>query len=239
MELTSFDASKFALTALIVVVLTATLFAALEKRIKVESYSKASNAGAFLVVITLAILFQYHLIVEISTHFNGASVYRLDCLHSNKGGKRPFGATSDEYRNPCYIAANNNSSTSNSTDLTDESGISSKSLGPICPSSKISIDSSDPFISEARDCQGGQKSSCSLSDPCTPCEISRFNEFSDKKNLQIYPHARGWTRCQTCALSNKYGACNFKDGIGPYCWKNAVSFEVVPCERCCTEGICH
>lgn len=238
MELTSFDASKFALTALIVVVLVATLFSALEKRFKAESYSKASNGRTFVgAVAAIAILYQCHLIVEISTNFRGASLYRLDCLHSNKGGKRPLGATSNEYWNPCYIAETNTStsSTSNGTDLTDETGIESNSIYvpttySMCPSSKISTDSSVyPFISEARDCHRGQRSVCSISQPCTPCEISRFSEFHNS--------SRGWTRCQTCGLSNKHGACNFKDGVGPYCWMDATSFEVIPCQRCCTDGM--
>ena len=39
-------------------------------------------------------------------------VYRLECLYK-KGGKRPFGDTSDEYGNPCFNITDNKTESNN------------------------------------------------------------------------------------------------------------------------------
>ena len=83
----------------------------------------------------------------------------------------------------------------------------------------------EQFISPTRDCHTNQRSTCSLSEPCTPCEISRRDEFPST-----------WSRCQSCSIRNNFGDCNFRDGVGPYCWKNGDLVEVIPCEICCTDN---
>ena len=133
----------------------------------------------------------------------------MECLYSNKGGKRPFGDTSDEYRNPCY-----NSSLGYEHRVNEEI---------------------EPYISAARDCHQAQRKHCSLSQPCTPCELSRRDEFHSSDSSRH--DADGWSRCQACSVRNGYGDCNFVAGVGPYCWKNEERLEVVPCETCCTENV--
>lgn len=218
-DLNPFEISKFALTSLIVIVLVISLFTTLETRYKNAKPSWAKTIAA------IAIIYQYHSISEVSMQFPG-KVFRLDCLHSMKGGKRPLGSTSDEFRHPCNA---------NSTE-----GVGS-SEGTMCPSSKLqtNISFAEPFISATRDCQSAQHGVCSISEPCTPCELSRFDEF--------HKSAHGWSRCQVCAFANFFGACDFVNGVGPYCWKDAVSYKVVPCTKCCTDaipvfddaGVCH
>ena len=96
-----------------------------------------------------------------------------------------------------------------------------------------------------RDCQSGKKSRCSLSEPCTPCELERKSEFKER-----------WSRCAQCSTSNTGKVsrktkpptpsnawthpasppqCGFVPDEGPYCFKSATSREVVPCTKCCTE----
>jgi hypothetical protein len=230
-ELNSFEASKLLLTSLIFVVLVISLSTSIKTK------DAQSKGGVILgAIMALAICYQYYLISMVSVNFPGTDVLRLDCLASRKGGKRPFGNTSHKYKNPCFNESAVTNFDGNST-TAEQTSMWRSRPSSICHSSKINNDKGltiEPFISASRDCQKAKGKSCSLTEPCTPCEISRFNEFHNSQ--------RGWSRCQACALSNRYGDCSFVDGsfvdgIGPFCWKDAVSLEVVPCQRCCSDGI--
>ena len=204
------------------------------------------------------ILYQYLILSEVSTHLpilplpskngNRRVLYQLGCLHSRKGGKRPFGDKSEEYLNPCFAYTLTNddtgitgvlqtisSSSSSSNGVKNDGGIDRRSSSILSFSSSLTnysigndLTSADPYISATRDCHHAQGKICSYTQPCTPCEISRRTEFSNSKHE--------WTRCQTCSHTNNYGECYFIEGVGPYCWKNSYSWEVVPCRKCCTDG---
>lgn len=215
------DASTFVLTSLVVIVSVASLLLALQKRSKHVGHGTTLGA-----VAAVAILYQHQFISQMN--FSSAGVRRLECLYSDKGGKRPLGSIANEYINPCF-----NSSAVNSTNIVDQ--IDTATMhgfpdypSPMCQSQKPNHLFQDLFISATRDCQQAQRGECSASEPCTPCEISRFTEF--------HGSSKGWTRCQSCVPENRYGDCSFVDGVGPYCWKDAVSLDVVPCKRCCTDG---
>lgn len=214
-------------------------------------------------IVSLLIIYQYHLLSKISIRHpitpepntNSEAkitqgLYLRECLHSAKGGKRPWGDMSNDYRNPCHEQSTfghnckNNDSDGCSNETTH--GINSKepsnssishggplhySLSYPCQSKASSPSDSlsfDPFISAFRDCHQGRPPVCSYTNPCTPCELSRREEFQESLH--------GWSRCQACSLANNDGECNFVKGVGPYCWKNALAWEVVPCKKCCTEG---
>jgi hypothetical protein len=168
-------------------------------------------------IIGVASIFLFQLLSEASIARiggkigNGEKLYRLDCLRSDKGGKRPIGDTSEEFRHPC------------SNDAIDGTESDEMSGSNLC-SSSTAIET--PYISATRDCHIGQSSRCTLAQPCVPCEISRRDEFRDR-----------WFRCQACSVRNDYGRCNFKDGVGPYCWAGADGWGVVPCQKCCTDNV--
>lgn len=248
-NLSSYETAKLALTTLIVLVSIISLLSSLENRCGSNKPCAGSRAlcGYFLGATTaVGVLYQYHLISFFSMNVTGKNVYRLDCLHSRKGGKRPLGAISDEYRNPCNVGNDSSITNSpdpnrNSTDVSESNVITADirqmneyHSTSLCTTSKMGTKKSkrivpEPFISTTRDCERAQRGLCSLSQPCTPCEISRFREFHNSQH--------GWSRCQTCALSNRYGDCSFVDGVGPYCWKDADFSNVVPCRKCCTDGV--
>jgi hypothetical protein len=226
--LTAFGASRLALLWAFVAVLTITL-------LRSHSNHIAPKRRSFILKSIVSIMILYHLqsLSEVSillpsnqSDASGKSIFRWECLRSNKGGKRPYGDTSVEYRNPCFvkdIEVNNTDAVVSETSATIEHHSSS-----LCSSSRTTA-VTDPFISATRDCDNAQSSQCSYSQPCTPCELSRFKEFSES--------SRGWDRCQACSIKNRFGDCNFVHGLGPYCWKDADGWEVVPCRKCCTDGL--
>ena len=191
-----------------------------------------SNRSKFVYTVAVfAIIYLLHLLSEASISVgtnrrSNKSIHRLECLSSIKGGKRPFGDTSEEYRNPCFNITND-----------DVGDLLSQSL-TLCASTKTNDNDNtieiEPYISAARDCHQAQRMHCSLVQPCTPCELSRRDEFHSSDSSR---HDDGWSRCQACSVRNGYGDCNFVAGVGPYCWKNAERLEAVPCETCCTENV--
>jgi len=207
----SFDQPTFILVSLAILVGIASLLALLENRCGGSTRGRTFAHS----IIAIAMIFQLHLLSEASVRIpnnNSKSVYRWDCLHSGKGGKRPLRDSSDEYLNPCY----------NRT--TDVNG--TEAVSHLCSSDSPDDES---YIPATRDCDRAQLSHCSLTEPCTPCGLSRRDEF--------HGSAHGWSRCQACLVSNRFGECNFVAGIGPYCWRDAETWEVVPCEKCCTESV--
>ena len=175
----------------------------------------------YYIIAALAIYLLHLLSRESINNFGSSSkaLLRWDCLRSDKGGKRPFGIESEEYKHPCYdtVAAV-------AEDEVDDLTPSSPKTN-LCYSSTSTNTKYEQYISAARDCQANQRFTCSLSEPCTPCEISRRDEFPST-----------WTRCQSCSIRNNFGDCNFQEGQGPYCWKDGDMVEVVPCEICCTDN---
>ena len=171
-------------------------------------------------VAAIAIIYLLFLLSETATRLPiGKRILRWECLNSSKGGKRPYGDTGEDFLNPCY----------NRTNETSSADAGTFPFASLCSTSDTDGDiSKSEYIPATRDCQHAQTSLCALENPCTPCELSRRDEFHNSE--------RGWDRCQACSLRNNHGECNFKDGVGPYCWKDAESWEVVPCKICCTEG---
>lgn len=180
-------------------------------------------------IIVFAFIYLLHLLSDASDRVgtnrrSNKSIHRLECLYSNKGGKRPLNEMSDEYRNPCF---NSTDEIKSNNDIGDLSSLDSLTLCPSTKANKDDIMGIEPYISAARDCHQAQLRLCSSSQPCTPCELSRRDEFNSD----------GWSRCQACSVHNGNGDCNFVAGVGPYCWKNGERLEVVPCETCCTENV--
>ena len=202
----SFEASSFLLLSVAIVFGIVSLLSILgNKHTRSSRKSFVYAVAAFAIIYLLRLLSNASISVGTNNRRSNKSIRRLECLYSNKGGKRPFGDTGDEYRNPCY----------------------NSSLGY-----EHRVNEIEPYISAARDCHQAQRKHCSLSQPCTPCELSRRDEFHNSDSSR---HDDGWSRCQACSVRNGNGDCNFVVGVGPYCWKNAERLEVVPCETCCTE----
>jgi hypothetical protein len=219
----TFITSKFLLVSSAIILSIASLLTSF-----CEHYSSASalHFGRarwfFPSIVGASIVCQFYLLSEASIARMVGEVrrvealYRFDCLRSRKGGKRPFGDTSEDYRHPCYdLAEAKNVINGTKSHETSDSTLCSASTA---------IES--PYIPATRDCHMGQSNRCTLAQPCVPCEISRRNEF---RTL--------WSRCQACSVQNDHGRCNFKDGVGPYCWADADGLDAVPCQRCCTENV--
>ena len=152
--------------------------------------------------------------------------HRTDCLMSGKGGKRPFKSNIAMYKNPCFCVGPNTvcrlrigggtvgSTKPCPTDGTAECQVIDRSGGVV---RKVK-----PYISHFRNCIGGQGSSCTMQQPCYPCERETLS---------------GWgsiARCRTCS-SEASKECDFIPGKGPYCFDKVGSKRVVPCKTCCTE----
>jgi len=266
-ELSCYQISNIVLTSLIVVFGTTSLINYLENNhsnCRALNHSSRSKENFFTgSIISLMIIYQYHLLSKISIHHPTTpepstnskakyiqGLYLHQCLHSAKGGKRPWGDTSNHYRNPCHEQSifGHNSNNNNADGCSNETihGIncnkpSNSSInhgGPLhyslsypCQmktSGMLDSLSADPFISAFRDCHQARPPTCSYTNPCTPCEMSRREEFQESMH--------GWSRCRACSLANNEGECNFIEGVGPYCWKDALEWEVVPCKKCCTKG---
>lgn len=174
-------------------------------------------------IVGVAIVYQFNLLSEASIARIGSefgrceNLYRMDCLRSRKGGKRPLGDTSEDFWHPCLNLVTEAKDVINGTKSDD-------TLDSTLCSASTTIET--PYVSAARDCHMGQSSRCTLTQPCVPCEFSRRDEFRTR-----------WSRCQACSVRNDHGRCNFKDGVGPYCWAGADEIDVVPCQRCCTENV--
>ena len=188
-------------------------------------------------IVAIAIIYHLHAMNEstiLSSRGMGGSggmgPHRLDCLRSRKGGKRPHGDVSEEYRHPCH-----NGTYEGDDDAYVESYRCPSSGAGAAAGTTIGTPA-PPYISASRDCREGQSNRCTLSQPCVPCEIDRRLEFEGR-----------WSRCRACSMRNRYGNCDFVDGLGPYCFATGRLVEVVPCRRCCTErdamydedGVCY
>lgn len=187
--------------------------------------AKSAKRRAFIRagIAALAIYLLHLLSRESINSFASSSsktLLRWDCLRSDKGGKRPVGIESEEYKHPCY---NEIEATAIEIEVDDQTP------SPSSPMSLCSFTATntkyEQFISATRDCSNAKRATCSLSEPCTPCDISRRDEFLST-----------WSRCQSCSIQNNFGDCNFQAGKGPYCWKNGDLLEVIPCEICCTDN---
>mmetsp|Transcript_6659 Transcript_6659/g.14572 ORF Transcript_6659/g.14572 Transcript_6659/m.14572 type:complete len:234 (-) Transcript_6659:2316-3017(-) len=150
-----------------------------------------------------------------------SELHRTDCLESGKGGKRPSKEVKEIDQNPCYCL----SSVANCTDVVtglDISNVTCPFDGSATCSTRSTGVEIKPYHSRKRDCQGGQRPSCTMDEPCTPCERSRLLEF-------------GASRCRTCS-TDFLGNCNFIPGVGPYCFESHGYKHVVACTQCCTEA---
>ena len=242
----SFEVSTFLLVSIAILFCIVSLLSVLGNN---HTNTRSNRRKFVYTVAVFPIVYLLHLLSETSIRVgtnrrSNKSIHQLECLYSNKGGKRPFGDTSDEYRNPCYnitdsMTESNNDSKTEIND--DDVGRLSSSLDSLtlCPFTKANNNDNtmeiEPYISAARDCHQAQRRHCSLSQPCTPCELSRRDEFLHSSDSSR--HDDGWSRCQACSVRNGYGDCNFVAGVGPYCWKNAERLDVVPCKTCCTENL--
>ena len=199
--------------------------------------AKSAKRRAFIRagIAALAIYLLHLLSRESINSFASSSsktLLRWDCLRSDKGGKRPVGIESEEYKHPCY---NDTAAAMAEIEDDEQSSPSLSSPNSLCSSTAATV-KYEQYISATRDCYDAKRFTCSLSEPCTPCELSRRDEFFST-----------WTRCQSCSIRNNFGDCNFRDDKGPYCWKDGDLLEVVPCEICCTdnkpmfdkEGVCY
>lgn len=221
---TSFEAAEFLLGSTAIVCGTVLLLLFLSNG---TNAPRSLGRTFFGSIVALAIFYLLALLLEASMRIpsgNGTNLHRWECVRGRKGGKRPFGDTSDDFRNPCYnhsTAETNGTDNKTSVDSTNEFASTSNTGGD--------GGAIEPYISAFRDCQRAQSNQCSHEQPCTPCELLRREEFHNS--------AHGWTRCQACSTRNNHGECDFIAGVGPYCLKNAGSQEVVPCRTCCTEGV--
>eukprot|EP00937_MAST-01D_sp_MAST-1D-sp2_P002272 g2272.t1 len=93
------------------------------------------------------------------------------------------------------------------------------------------------FIDKTKDCRRMQGAVCTKAEPCTPCgvpDLHRLGYVTGAPGL-----TRDWQelqggRCETCK-SRYDGHCDFVEGIGPYCRKDASGNDIEPCKRCCSE----
>jgi len=145
-------------------------------------------------------------------------LHRSDCILSAKGGKREGNSTAWEDLNPCFCKG-----TASCLHVVSKEVINTDS----CPWDGTAKCRQDDhkihrFVSNLRDCRGGQQPVCSKDEPCTPC---------GREQLPLW---RNQGRCRSCSKHNM-GDCLFVPGQGPYCLKAPDSKEVEPCKRCCTD----
>lgn len=149
--------------------------------------------------------------------------HRTDCLNSGKGGKRPFKATDNIYKNPCFCVG------AGAVCASRQSGQPLPAVTcPVDGTATCAVrDSSGrqvfikPYISHFRNCVGGQGSSCTREQPCYPCGRAALHDWGTS------------ARCRACTGAT--GDCTFIPGKGPYCYDRVGSRHVVPCTTCCTE----
>lgn len=148
------------------------------------------------------------------------NAYRWDCLLSEKGGKVKW---NNEFssRNPCYcdIKKEGGKEVENTFNITANRSRKEE----FCLNGNKDASTYNPFLDNARDCSDASRSECTANHPCTPCSLSRREEFGIK-----------WKRCRSCTKQQER-KCGFVEGRGPYCFKSVTSRDVVPCEICCTD----
>ena len=135
-------------------------------------------------------------------------LHRWDCLYSEKGGKVSYDNSEDH--NPCYCAQDDVTGT-----LVQSISNGSLACSPDTQTFK--------YLDGTRDCSNAKGPQCSLTSPCTPCEMSKSAEFGDE-----------WMRCRSCT-SPLDKRCDFVEGVGPYCYKSSKRSEIGPCAECCTD----
>jgi hypothetical protein len=168
----------------------------------------ATVRALLLVFFTVLLSQLIHASLTLPNRKNDESLYKWDCLYSHKGGKVSYDDSNDP--NPCFCANGNVTGTLSKHN----------SDGSIGCSTKIQ---SFHFLDGTRDCSNARGPQCSKTSPCTPCELSKSEDFGDD-----------WTRCQSC--TNPYQRrCNFVEGLGPYCYQSSAKTEVVRCNECCTD----
>jgi len=153
------------------------------------------------------------------------SLTRIDCLQSDKGGKRPDGSTRAFDKNPCFCHPGARC-ISRDTGLVVSTNGSCPDDGDYICRNPLNVshpnDEINRYITSSRNCEGGRGRACTKSEPCDPC---------DRNSLDSW----GSGRCRTCSTDFK-GDCNFVPGVGPYCREKRGSKKVVPCKKCCTDG---
>ncbi len=196
-----------------------------------EGTSKYSRAFQTLLILMLVVVQYYHLwfaLLTVPVDFDdnrSKPAHRFDCLNSEKGGKRARGDESTKAKNPCFAHMNSTCKLADDTIiLINSTNATVQCIADESAENKFNGEVIERYLSDSRDCGSARGDECSMSQPCTPCELSRAEEFGDR-----------WTRCTTCSSRNR-GNCRFVEGVGPYCYKGAYTREVVPCRSCCTDG---
>ena len=173
-------------------------------------------------LLSMLILIQIYQLIQatakIPNHHHDETLHRWDCLYSNKGGKVTWGS---QDINPCYCKKGG-----------EKGSLVQNEDGSIMCATDIQV---SKYADSSRDCANAKGPVCSKSSPCTPCGLSRSEEFGER-----------WERCRPCNYPSDR-KCDFVKGVGPYCYKSVTSREVVPCNECCTEqmqqfdskGICY
>eukprot|EP01039_Chlorochromonas_danica_P001900 gene1900-2078_t len=216
-------------TFLTVIALLASAFVSVH--ICLGQNSKKARDFLVLLALLLMVSVQYYHLGNVVTYVPASPFYTYDsnllrpsCQRSGKGGKRPFDKREPYDLNPCYCL----SSVANCTD-TSTGQILATNNSFTCPVNSQthcfypnSQDEIYPYLSENRDCYGGQDTHCTKHQPCHPCELDSVVSFKSP-------------RCRTCSTDNQ-GDCNFIPGVGPYCLDSPSSRKVVPCKKCCTEA---
>ena len=97
----SFEVSTFLLVSLSLVFGLVTLITCLSNQCNSRS---TQPFGKLLIYSSgsMGLIYLSHIFLEASIRTSRKGLYRWECLHSRKGGKRPFGDVSEDYRNPCY-----------------------------------------------------------------------------------------------------------------------------------------
>lgn len=202
---------------------------------------KGREAFICLILLLMAGVQIFHLINAViyvpATRFYtfNTQLHREDCIESSKGGKRPGKSHLSTYYNPCYCEYGNKCTILATGAILESSNTTN---GTTCPRdhsaecSDMNGKKVDKYIPKLRNCMGGQGVLCTMDQPCSPCELETLVEFGDG-------------RCGACSTEFT-GACNFIEGIGPYCLASPTSKKVVPCKTCCTapeplivDGICY
>ena len=111
----SFEVSNFLLVSIAILFCIVSLLSILGNN---HTHTRSNRRKFVYKVAVFAIVYLLHLLSEASISVgtnrrSNKSIHWLECLYSNKGGKRPFGDTSDEYRNPCFNITDNKTESNN------------------------------------------------------------------------------------------------------------------------------
>jgi len=186
---------------------------------------KAKEMLLFLILCLMVGLQLYHLVFAAihvpadKFHVWSPKLHREDCLYSTKGGKRSMFTSTDYTANPCFCHANAVCTMIGSGDVVTPS--------TDCPTDGTAVCTFDgeviePDVSFKRNCRGGQADLCTVDQPCYPCDWDTLEDWGSD------------ARCNSCTTDNT-GDCNFIPYVGPYCYKEKGSKDVVPCTKCCTD----